>query len=69
MKYIPHVRPNQVDSDPELEHDMTCCDFKKVMDVFLAGQLERLELDEFSEHLIECSECEVELLTAATVRR
>jgi len=41
---------------------MECCEFKKLIQLFLDGKLDRLQLDGFVCHAVECKTCEADLL-------
>lgn len=41
---------------------MECCEFKKLIQLFLDGKLDKLQLDGFVCHAVECKTCETDLL-------
>lgn len=41
---------------------MECCEFKKLIRLFLDGKLDELQLDGFARHAVECKACETDLL-------
>ena len=41
---------------------MECSEFKKLIQLFLDGKLDKLQLDVFASHAVECKTCETDLL-------